>query len=213
MRSRLKSTALSVTFLLASVACGVQAPVAPTIASAVSGGPAAGVVDAEIKLCHAEGGVYYSIAVSPNAETEHRNHGDGKVGDFVPASSTLTFDAYCRPAGAAIDIESLLNGEAGGTLPAIAVETGDQMTWTSRITNVGTLTLSGITVMDDAGQEASCSTATLPAGATMTCTTTGEVAAGPHTRSEVVSAEWTTTTGSGSVSDSYRSFYVGVTND
>ena len=72
----------------------------------------------------AEGGVYYSITVSETAEADHRAHGDGRIGELVPERISQTFDAYCRPSGPDVDIETFINGEDAETLPGLVAFAG-----------------------------------------------------------------------------------------
>ena len=51
----------------------------------------------KVKLCYRTGnGRYHKIEVSVNAERAHRAHGDGAVGDPVPAKPRKVFNRRCR---------------------------------------------------------------------------------------------------------------------
>lgn len=55
---------------------------------------------ATLELCHAQGnGSFHKISVSPDAESAHRAHGDGKVGDPIPGRTGQTFGPQCEPVG------------------------------------------------------------------------------------------------------------------
>ena len=61
----------------------------------------------KVSLCHSTGnGSYHPIEVSVNAEPAHRAHGDGKIGDRVPADATRVFGNDCQPVGASVRIRS-----------------------------------------------------------------------------------------------------------
>ncbi|HSM03856.1 MAG TPA: hypothetical protein VK858_04515 [Longimicrobiales bacterium] len=52
-----------------------------------------------ISICHldADLGIYSPIRINGNAETAHRGHGDGQVGDPVPGMEGYEFDESCQP--------------------------------------------------------------------------------------------------------------------
>ena len=68
------------------------------------------------------------------------------------------------------------------------VDVGSTVTWTYRITNTGTVTLTNITLVDDkiGNVTASCPITTLAAGAATTCTMTGIATAGLYKNTAVV---------------------------
>ncbi len=50
----------------------------------------------KVQLCHKTGPVgYILIEVSIDAEPAHRGHGDGKIGEVVPAAATMMFGPGC----------------------------------------------------------------------------------------------------------------------
>ena len=54
----------------------------------------------KVSICHGTGnGSYHLIEVSVNAEPAHKAHGDGKIGDPVPADTTKVFDSNCQASG------------------------------------------------------------------------------------------------------------------
>ncbi|MEZ5316762.1 MAG: hypothetical protein R2752_05125 [Vicinamibacterales bacterium] len=166
----------------------------------------------KISLCHAEGnGTYHLIDVSRSAEATHREHGDGQIGDPVPGQPFRTFDASCRPVGPEVHIEKSTNGADADDAPGARIPVGTPLTWEYVVSNTGTLALSGIAVSDDQGVTVTCPQTTLAVGASMTCKGTGLVTAiGPYRNVGSVTAQFTATTGSGSVNDSDPSHYTGV---
>ena len=52
--------------------------------------------DAKVSLCHKSNDRYHSITVSTSAESAHRAHGAGMVGEAVPGNSAATFDEHCH---------------------------------------------------------------------------------------------------------------------
>ena len=87
------------------------------------------------------------------------------------------------------------------------------MTWQYVVRNTGTLNLTGVVVTDDKAVAVNCNAqTTLAAGATMTCTGTGVVTAiGPYRNVGTVTANWTSSSGLGSVTDADPSNYLGIT--
>lgn len=67
-------------------------------ALAVAAIPAASAGQAKVDLCHVKGnGSYHMISVAEAASAKHLEHGDGKVGDFVPGTGeTKVFDETCQ---------------------------------------------------------------------------------------------------------------------
>jgi hypothetical protein len=59
----------------------------------------------KVSICHVTGnGSYHPIVVGVSAEPAHKAHGDGKIGDPVPADPTKVFDSECQPAGGLVDL-------------------------------------------------------------------------------------------------------------
>jgi hypothetical protein len=169
----------------------------------------------KVILCHSTGnGSYHSIDVSVEAEPAHRAHGDGKVGDPVPAEPTKTFDANCRPVGPSVEITKFTNGADANEPPGPSITVGSPVTWQYVVSNTGTINLTGITVVDDRGVSVNCNgQTTLAPGATMTCTATGVATLGQYRNVGTVRANWSTSSGSGTVNDSDVSHYLGVSPD
>ncbi len=166
---------------------------------------------AKVSLCHKEGnGSYHLIDVSVDAESAHRAHGDGKIGDPVPGQTGMTFDAECRPAGASVDIEKFTNGEDADSAPGPQLLVGSAVTWRYVVVNTGTLNLTSVAVVDDKGVSVSCGQVTLAPAATMTCTGTGVATLGQYRNVGTVTANWVNGSTSGTVTDSDPSHYLGI---
>jgi hypothetical protein len=167
----------------------------------------------KVTLCHAEGnGSYHFIDVSESAEQTHRDHGDGKVGDPVPGQPFKTFDESCRPVGPEIDIEKSTNGADADAAPGPSIPVGSPVAWQYVVTNTGTLDLTGVMVTDDQSVVVDCGgQTTLAPGASMTCTATGlATVIGQYRNVGKATASFTAATGSGSVTDSDASHYLGI---
>lgn len=162
----------------------------------------------KVTLCHNTGtGQYHSIEVSVAAEPAHRAHGDGEVGDPVPADPTKVFGTNCQPVGASIRIEKSTNGEDADDAPGPTVEVGRTVTWTYVVTNTGTVALTGVLVTDDMGVTVTCAGgSTLEPGQSITCTGTGTAVEGQYRNVGSVRATWS----GGTVEDSDPSHYFGV---
>lgn len=169
---------------------------------------------AKVTLCHREdSGSYHGINVSVNAEPAHRAHGDGKIGDPVPAAPTMKFDSNCVPAGPRVQLVKSTNGFDANDAPGPRILVGDTITWTYRVTNTGTVQLTGIAVTDDKVSPVLCVSGPLAAGASMTCSATGVAVLGPYTNVGTVTANWSVpgaTPPSGTVTDTDSSHYLGV---
>jgi hypothetical protein len=166
----------------------------------------------KVSLCHAEGnGTYHLIDISQSAESDHRAHGDARIGEAVPGQPTKTFDSNCRPVGPSIDIEKLTNGQDADTAPGPEVFVGTTVTWTYVVKNTGTIDLSAIVVSDNRGVAVNCSGQTsLAPNASMTCTGTGVATIGQYSNIGSVTANWSNGGQSGTVTDSDASHYLGV---
>lgn len=165
-----------------------------------------------VSLCHAEGnGSYHLITVDDSSESAHRAHGDGKVGDLVPGRPFMIFGEDCRPLGPAVDIEKYTNGQDADSAPGPSIGVGQPVTWEFRVTNKGTVSLTGIVVTDDKGVSVGCGgVTTLGAGASMTCTGSGVAVLGQYRNVGTVTANFTFQSTSGSVTDSDASHYLGI---
>ena len=165
--------------------------------------------ESKVTMCHrtesGENGSYHSISVSQSAEPAHRAHGDGKVGDKVPASPTQVFDTNCQPSGPAVQLVKSTNGEDANDAPGPTVQVGQTVTWTYRVTNTGTVPLTGVTVVDDRGVTVTCPGTTLAVGQSMTCTGTGVAVEGQYRNVGTVTASSPTV----SVTDTDPSHYFG----
>ena len=175
-------------------------------------GIAPGVPDAEdgqkVQLCHRTGnGSYHLIEVSVNAEPAHKAHGDGKIGDPVPADTTKIFDSDCRAVGAAVEIKKSTNGQDADEAPGPSMAVGSPVSWQYVVTNTGNMNLTGVRVVDDRNVTVSCGDQTmLAAGQSMTCTGSGVATVGQYKNVGTVTAAWS----GGTVTDSDASHYVGI---
>jgi hypothetical protein len=165
----------------------------------------------KVSLCHTTGnGSYHLIEVSVNAEPAHRAHGDGKVGDPVPADTTQVFDSSCKPAGAAVRIKKSTNGQDADRAPGPSIAVGSPVTWQYVVTNPGNVDLTGVVVVDDRNVTVSCGgQTTLAAGQSMTCTGSGVATAGQYKNIGTVTATWS----DGTVTASDASHYLGQAPD
>jgi hypothetical protein len=86
--------------------------------------------------------------------------------------------------------------------------------WTYRVSNTGTINLTGVLVSDDKGVAVDCKgQTTLAPGASMTCTGAGVATLGQYRNVGTVTANWASSTASGTVTDSDASHYLGVSPD
>jgi hypothetical protein len=164
--------------------------------------------NSKVSLCHrADSGSYHMIDVSVNAESAHRAHGDGKVGDAVPGQPNKVFDPNCRAVGPSIHIEKSTNGENADDAPGPTIVVGGPVTWQYVVTNTGTIPLTNVTVVDDRNVAVTCPGLTLAIGQSMTCTGSGVATVGQYRNVGTVTANST----SGTVSDTDASHYLGQT--
>jgi hypothetical protein len=163
----------------------------------------------KVALCHSTGnGQYHQIEVSVNAEPAHRDHGDGKVGDPVPADTTQVFDSSCRPVNARVTIVKSTNGEDANDAPGPTVMVGSPVAWQYVVTNTGTVSLTDVQIVDDRNVTVNCAgRTTLAVGESMTCTGSGVATAGQYKNVGTVTAAWS----AGTVTDSDASHYFGQT--
>jgi uncharacterized repeat protein (TIGR01451 family) len=164
----------------------------------------------KVALCHkTESGTYQSIEVSVSAEATHRAHGDGKVGEAVPAEPTKVFGSNCQPTGASVRIKKSTNGQDADEAPGPTLAVDATVTWTYVVTNNGNVELTNVKVTDDRVSSVSCPKQTLAVGESMTCSATGKATAGQYRNIGTATA-----TGNGvTVTSSDASHYFGQTPD
>lgn len=214
-RLEFRNGGTSVSTLVANVADGqfieLQVQISGANATIVSD-----VRSGKITLCHSEGNdSYHAITVSVNAESAHRAHGDGEIGDPVPAAPTMKFDANCKPAGPAVRLVKSTNGDDANEAPGPKILVGQTVTWTYRVTNIGTVALTALVVTDDKVATVTCVNSTLAAGTSTTCSATGTAVLGQYRNVGTVTANWSVPTGtpsSGTVTDTDPSHYLGVSS-
>jgi hypothetical protein len=161
----------------------------------------------KVSLCHKEGnGSYHMIDVSVNAEPAHRDHGDGAVGDRVPADPTKVFGSSCQLLALSVRIEKSTNGEDADEAPGPTVNVGSAVNWRYVVTNPSQLALTNVRVVDDRNVTVTCPQTTLAAGQSMTCTGSGVAAAGQYRNVGTVTAD----SSAGEVKDSDPSHYFGL---
>ena len=163
--------------------------------------------DSKVSLCHSTGnGSYHMIDVSNSAESAHRAHGDGKVGDPVPGQPTKVFDRNCSlVAASAVQIVKSTNGQDANDAPGPTIAVGSAVTWTYVVTNTGTLPLTNVQVRDDKLVPVTCPATTVAVGQSMTCRGTGVATAGQYRNVGSVTA----TSGTSTVTDTDASHYFG----
>jgi hypothetical protein len=110
-----------------------------------------------------------------------------------------------------VDIKKFTNGEDADSAPGPSIVVGSAITWEYKVTNIGTVPLTGINVTDDRGVAVNCSgQTTLAPGATMTCIGSGVATLGQYSNVGTVTATWTAGQFSGTATDSDPSHYLGV---
>ena len=163
----------------------------------------------KVSLCHSTGnGSYHLIEVSVSAESAHRAHGDGAVGDPVPADTTKVFDANCQAVAAvaaSVRIKKSTNGQDADDAPGPTIAVGSAVAWQYVVTNTGQVSLTSVVVVDDRGVAVSCPGTTLAVGQSMTCTGSGVATVGQYTNVGTVTASSV----AGVVKDSNASHYFG----
>jgi uncharacterized repeat protein (TIGR01451 family) len=87
-----------------------------------------------------------------------------------------------------IDIEKSTNGVDADLSPGPAVAVGSTVNWTYQVTNLGSDTLTSVTVTDDQGVTVTCPGTTLLAGESMICTASGIAVAGQYANVGTVDA-------------------------
>jgi len=164
----------------------------------------------KVSLCHSTGnGSYHLIDVSVSAESAHRAHGDGAVGDRVQTDPTKVFDANCQavavPVAASVRIKKSTNGQDADEAPGSTIAVGSPVAWQYVVTNTGQVALTNVLVADDRGVAVSCPGATLAIGLSMTCTGSGVATAGQYRNVGTVTAS----SAAGAVTNSDASHYFG----
>jgi hypothetical protein len=187
----------------------IQVTVSGTTATVVNDVRSTG----KVSLCHSTGtGSYQIIEVSVSAEPAHRAHGDGVVGDPVPADPTKIFDADCRAVAvpvavtASVKIKKSTNGQDADEAPGSNIAVGSPVAWQYVVTNTGQVALTTVVVADDRGVAVSCPGTTLAIGQSMTCTGSGVATAGQYKNVGTVTASST----AGAVTSSDASHYFGL---
>ncbi|MGH6720127.1 MAG: DUF7507 domain-containing protein, partial [Alphaproteobacteria bacterium] len=161
----------------------------------------------KVELCHRnDDGLYHLIEVSVSAEAAHRAHGDGKIGERVPADRTRVFDRNCRAVPFGVAIIKSTNGQDADQAPGPSIPVGSPVTWEYLVTNTGDAPLTNVLVLDDRGVVVNCGgKTTLAVGQSMTCTGAGVAVAGQYRNVGTVTANWS----GGSYRDSNPSHYFG----
>lgn len=101
---------------------------------------------------------------------------------------------YLGQSEPSIDLEKATEGVNADTAPGPVLPVGSTVTWTYRVTNIGTETLSNIQVTDDQEGSITCPDTTLEVGASMTCTVSGTVEPGQYANTASVTATLPDTT-------------------
>jgi hypothetical protein len=112
--------------------------------------------------------------------------------------------------GQTLVLQKSTNGIDADVAPGPSLKVGDPVGWTYVVTNLGTETLTDLTVSDDQGVAVSCPKTTLAPGESMTCTGSGTVEPGPYENLGIVNA--TSPSGGGqTITASDPSHYFGRT--
>lgn len=128
------------------------------------------------------------------------------------SSATIVKDARSdKNKGAEVKIAKFTNGEDADRAPGPAIPVGSPVQWRYVVTNSGRLSLTNVVVVDDQETVTCVGTGTLAPGATMTCSASDTVSElGPYRNVGTVTADFSGPAGSGSVTASDASHYVGV---
>lgn len=131
------------------------------------------------------------------------------------ASGTLTDTDPSHYLGISpVEIEKLTNGEDADNPPGPSITVGTPVLWEYRVTNVGTVMLTGILVVDNRGVAVNCQGQTsLAPGASMTCIGSGVAVLGQYSNVGTVTASWSRPPVSGTATDSDASHYFGRSPD
>ena len=160
-----------------------------------------------------------SITCTATGISGTRASGSGFTGQYQNIATVTAVDSYSTlvtasdpshyvAAAPGISIEKATNGQDADTAPGPLVAPGSPVTWSYVVTNTGTETLNGISVIDDREGAVTCPQATLVSGVSMTCAnkvstaTPGQYA----NRATVTGAP----AGGGAVTDEDPSHYFGV---
>jgi hypothetical protein len=128
-------------------------------------------------------------------------------------SATIVRDARSdKNRGAEVKIKKFTNGEDADRAPGPSIALGNEVRWRYVVTNSGRLSLTNVNVVDDQGETVTCvGTGTLAPGASMTCSASDTVTElGPYRNVGRVTADFSGPAGSGTVTASDPSHYLGV---
>lgn len=114
---------------------------------------------------------------------------------------------YFGLANAAIMLEKATNGEDADDPTGPQIKVGDPVTWTYVVTNIGTITLTNVTLTDDQLGTVTCPQNILAPSASMICTATGSATEGQYENLGTVVG--TPTDGGSNVTDTDPSHYIG----
>lgn len=137
-------------------------------------------------------------------------NGDGSA----LAKPTATDPANYHGLDAALQITKYVDGHDANEQPGIAVNPGDEVTFSYVVDNTGDLAIANIDVSDDQGVVVDCPASELTPGASMTCTGSAIAIAGRYTNIGTVSGDLGVLDGDGTtatVQDSDPANYVGAT--
>ncbi|MCA1732011.1 MAG: DUF11 domain-containing protein, partial [Acidobacteria bacterium] len=135
----------------------------------------------------------------------------GTVVATTPDSAVVTDSDpshYFGQAAAVVMIEKSTNGFDADTPPGPSIPAGSAVDWEYVITNIGTESLTDVTVSDDQGVTVTCPGTPLAAGESMTCTASGVAQTGQYANLGTVTATLPSEEG---VADSDPSHYYGQT--
>ncbi len=107
---------------------------------------------------------------------------------------------------AAIDIEKATNGQDADEAPGPEISVGEDVHWTYVVTNTGNVTLTGITVTDDQGEQVTLPKTTLDPGESMVGTADGKAKLGAYKNIGLAVGHY----GNQQVTDQDPSHYTGV---
>ena len=184
--------------------------------------------DRRVTLCHVTGnGSYQLLEVDENAREAHEGHGDGYphgeevpegselVAGEVPGEFPLMFDEQCGILRPGVNIEKATNTEDADEAPGPEIPIGDVVVWTYVVTNTGDYDLTNFVITDDQEGSICESMDELEAESmmTITCAADGLAELGPYDNLGEVTADFTTGLGTGDVSDSDPSHYLGFDPD
>jgi hypothetical protein len=142
---------------------------------------------------------------------QYRNVGTVTANWATPtANGTLTDTDPSHYLGISpVEIKKFTNGEDADNPPGPSITVGTPVLWEYRVSNVGTVPLTSILVVDDHPLTVSCPATTLAPGASMTCTANGTAVLGQYSNRGTVTASWSQPPVSGTATDFDLSHYVG----